>query len=80
MPSLVRHLFDLFLVRLRDLEFIESGKQFTFSAVTASESKGDLAVNPEWHRRRPLRLPLHSKCRMGIASTASDEIQSRLDE
>src|SRR6185295_12786774 len=40
----------------------------------------DRAADPEWHKRRQSRLPPHNRCRMEIASTAFDGIQSRLDE
>lgn len=50
------------------------------SPANASESRGDRAADREWHKRRPRRLPPHNRCRMGIASTASDGIKSRMDE
>src|SRR5829696_720952 len=55
-------------------------KPSIFSSLTASESREDRAADPEWHKRRLRRLPPHNRCRMGIASIASDEIQSRSDE
>ena len=58
----------------------QSVNHFIFSYATASESRADRAADLEWHKRRLRRLPLHSRCRMGIASTASDGIQSNLDE
>ena len=52
----------------------------SFASATASESKVDRAADPEWHKRRPFRRPPHKRCRMEIASTAFDGIQSRSDE
>src|SRR5205085_6369843 len=51
-----------------------------FSPANVSESKGDRVADPESRKRRLRSLPPHNRCRMGIASTASDGIQSRLDE
>ena len=51
-----------------------------FGRRRSSESRGDHAGDPEWHKRKLLRLPPHNRCRMGIASTASDGIQSRSGE
>ena len=59
---------------------MEGGKQSTFASATASESKGDRALDRELHKRKLHRLPPHNRCRMGIASTAFDGIQSKLDE
>src|SRR5215470_10202436 len=49
-------------------------------SATDSESRADRAAGPKWHKCTPRRLPLHNRCRMGIASIASDEVQSRWDE
>lgn len=50
-----------------------------FSSATASESKADLAADPEWHKHILRRLQPHNRCRMEIASITFDEIENRSD-
>lgn len=61
-------------------EVVEVRSSSILCSATAFESRGDRAADPEWRKRRLRRLPLHNRCRMGIAGRASDGIQSELDE
>ena len=49
----------------------------TFPLANVSESKADRAANPDGVNVKLRYLPPHNRCRMGIASTAFDGIQSR---
>ena len=71
---------ELFNLPLSCSKAFAKNLNYPFSLANVSESTEDRAADPEWHKRRPSLLPLHNRCRTGIASTAFDGIQSRLDE